>query len=217
VVGPCGRSAALRRPSGTSPWRGRSARSLESVRGHLTHGPLRRWRPQQPAPDRRAPIVDPDDWSKVLLAAIPVVGAVAKLLRGAVPGRRGRLVSDADLLAKLPETAPRTSVCWDTWTRRSRASSRRRTGSGVTSSGSCSAWRSWPGPQPSPSRRSTATGTSRRSCGRPRRWSRCSARSAWCRTRCRGHGTTRVARSSRTGPSAAKPCTLIARRYAGPR
>jgi uncharacterized membrane protein len=46
--------------------------------------------------------VDPDDWSKVLLAAIPVVGAVAKLLRGAVPGRRGRLVSDADLLAKLP-------------------------------------------------------------------------------------------------------------------
>jgi hypothetical protein len=46
--------------------------------------------------------VDPDDWSKVLLAAIPVVGAVAKLLRGAVQGRRGRLVSDADLLAKLP-------------------------------------------------------------------------------------------------------------------
>ncbi len=46
--------------------------------------------------------MDPDDWSKVLLAAIPVVGAVAKLLRGAVPGRRGRLVSDADLLAKLP-------------------------------------------------------------------------------------------------------------------
>jgi hypothetical protein len=46
--------------------------------------------------------VDPDDWSKVVLAAIPVVGAVAKLLRGAVPGRRGRLVNDADLLAKLP-------------------------------------------------------------------------------------------------------------------
>ncbi|SDM63990.1 hypothetical protein SAMN05660642_02970 [Geodermatophilus siccatus] len=46
--------------------------------------------------------MDPDDWSKVVLAAIPVVGAVAKLLRGAVPGRRGRLVSDADLLAKLP-------------------------------------------------------------------------------------------------------------------
>ena len=46
--------------------------------------------------------MDPDDWSKVLLAAIPVVGAVAKLLLGAVPGRRGRLVSDADLLAKLP-------------------------------------------------------------------------------------------------------------------
>ncbi len=46
--------------------------------------------------------MDPDDWSKVLLAAIPVVGAVAKLLRGAVQGRRGRLVSDADLLAKLP-------------------------------------------------------------------------------------------------------------------
>jgi hypothetical protein len=46
--------------------------------------------------------VDPDDWSKVALAAIPVVGAVAKLLRGAVKGRRGRLISDADLLAKLP-------------------------------------------------------------------------------------------------------------------
>ena len=46
--------------------------------------------------------MDPDDWSKVLLAVIPVVGAVAKLLRGAVQGRRGRLVSDADLLAKLP-------------------------------------------------------------------------------------------------------------------
>jgi uncharacterized membrane protein len=46
--------------------------------------------------------VDPDDWSKVVLAVIPVVGAVAKLLRGAVQGRRGRLVSDADLLAKLP-------------------------------------------------------------------------------------------------------------------
>lgn len=50
----------------------------------------------------RAPVVDGDDWSKVVLAVIPVVGAVAKLLRGAVPGRRGRLVSDADLLAKLP-------------------------------------------------------------------------------------------------------------------
>ena len=46
--------------------------------------------------------MDPDDWSKVALAAIPVVGAVAKLLRGAVKGRRGRLISDADLLAKLP-------------------------------------------------------------------------------------------------------------------
>ncbi|MGR6963462.1 hypothetical protein ACU610_03255 [Geodermatophilus sp. URMC 61] len=46
--------------------------------------------------------MDADDWSKVVLAAIPVVGAVAKLLRGAVKGRRGRLVSDADLLAKLP-------------------------------------------------------------------------------------------------------------------
>ena len=53
--------------------------------------------------------MDPDDWSKVLLAAIPVVGAVAKLLRGAVPGRRGRLVSDADLLAKLP----RDSAAYD--------------------------------------------------------------------------------------------------------
>ena len=47
--------------------------------------------------------MDPDDWSKVLLAAIPVVGAVAKLLRGAVQGRRGRLVSDADLLAPCDE------------------------------------------------------------------------------------------------------------------
>jgi hypothetical protein len=46
--------------------------------------------------------VDPDDWSKVVLAAIPVVGAVAKLLRGSVKGRRGRLMSDAALLAKLP-------------------------------------------------------------------------------------------------------------------
>jgi uncharacterized membrane protein len=46
--------------------------------------------------------VDPDDWSKVVLAAIPVVGAVAKQLRGTVRGRRGRLVSDAELLAKLP-------------------------------------------------------------------------------------------------------------------
>ena len=46
--------------------------------------------------------MDPDDWSKVVLAAIPVVGAVAKVLRGAVQGRRGRLVSDAALLAKLP-------------------------------------------------------------------------------------------------------------------
>ena len=46
--------------------------------------------------------MDPDDWSKVVLAAIPVVGAVAKVLRGAVQGRRGRLVSDAELLAKLP-------------------------------------------------------------------------------------------------------------------
>ncbi|WP_448607823.1 hypothetical protein [Geodermatophilus sp. URMC 60] len=46
--------------------------------------------------------MDPDDWSKVVLAAIPVVGAVAKLLRSAVQGRRGRLVGDADLLAKLP-------------------------------------------------------------------------------------------------------------------
>ena len=44
----------------------------------------------------------PDDWSKVVLAVIPVVGAVAKVLRGAVRGRRGRLSSDADLLAKLP-------------------------------------------------------------------------------------------------------------------
>ncbi len=46
--------------------------------------------------------MDPDDWSKVVLAVIPVVGAVAKLLRGSVKGRRGRLISDADLLAKLP-------------------------------------------------------------------------------------------------------------------
>ena len=46
--------------------------------------------------------MDPDDWSKVVLAAIPVVGAVAKVLGGAVKGRRGRLVSDAELLAKLP-------------------------------------------------------------------------------------------------------------------
>jgi hypothetical protein len=46
--------------------------------------------------------VDADDWSKVVLAAIPVVGAVAKQLRGTVQGRRGRLVSDAELLAKLP-------------------------------------------------------------------------------------------------------------------
>ena len=46
--------------------------------------------------------MDPDDWSKVVLAAIPVVGAVAKLLRGSVKGRRGRLISDATLLAKLP-------------------------------------------------------------------------------------------------------------------
>ncbi len=46
--------------------------------------------------------MDADDWSKVVLAAIPVVGAVAKVLRGAVGGRRGRLVNDADLLAKLP-------------------------------------------------------------------------------------------------------------------
>ncbi len=46
--------------------------------------------------------MDADDWSKVVLAAIPVVGAVAKVLRGAVQGRRGRLVSDAELLAKLP-------------------------------------------------------------------------------------------------------------------
>ena len=46
--------------------------------------------------------MDPDDWSKVVLAAIPMVGAVAKLLRGAVKSRRGRFVSDADLLAKLP-------------------------------------------------------------------------------------------------------------------
>ena len=46
--------------------------------------------------------MDADDWSKVVLAAIAVVGAVAKLLRGTVQGRRGRLVSDADLLAKLP-------------------------------------------------------------------------------------------------------------------
>jgi hypothetical protein len=50
--------------------------------------------------------VDADDWSKVVLAAIPVVGAVAKLLRGAVKGRRGRLVSDAELLAKLPPDSP---------------------------------------------------------------------------------------------------------------
>ncbi len=50
--------------------------------------------------------MDPDDWSKVVLAAIPVVGAVAKLLRGAVKGRRGRLVSDAELLAKLPPDSP---------------------------------------------------------------------------------------------------------------
>ncbi len=46
--------------------------------------------------------MEPDDWSKVVLAAIPVVGAVAKQLRGTVRGRRGRLVSDAELLAKLP-------------------------------------------------------------------------------------------------------------------
>ena len=46
--------------------------------------------------------MDSDDWSKVVLAAIPVVGAVAKFLRGAVKGRRGRLISDAALLAKLP-------------------------------------------------------------------------------------------------------------------
>ena len=46
--------------------------------------------------------MDPDDWSKVVLAAIPVVGAVAKQLRGTVRGRRGRLVSDVELLAKLP-------------------------------------------------------------------------------------------------------------------
>ena len=46
--------------------------------------------------------MDPDDWSKVVLAAIPVVGAVAKSLRGAVKGRRGQLISDAALLAKLP-------------------------------------------------------------------------------------------------------------------
>ena len=46
--------------------------------------------------------MDADDWSKVVLAAIPVVGAVAKQLRGTVQGRRGRLVSDAELLAKLP-------------------------------------------------------------------------------------------------------------------
>ncbi len=50
--------------------------------------------------------MDADDWSKVVLAAIPVVGAVAKVLRGAVQGRRGRLVSDADLLAKLPPDSP---------------------------------------------------------------------------------------------------------------
>ena len=46
--------------------------------------------------------MEADDWSKVVLAVIPVVGAVAKVLRGAVRGRRGRLSSDADLLAKLP-------------------------------------------------------------------------------------------------------------------
>ncbi len=46
--------------------------------------------------------MEADDWSKVVLAVIPVVGAVAKLLRSAVQGRRGRLVGDADLLAKLP-------------------------------------------------------------------------------------------------------------------
>src|SRR3712207_9098708 len=65
-------------------------------------------RPQQPAPVRRALVVDADDWSKVVLAVIPVVGAVAKLLRGAVQGRRGRLVDDADLLAKLPPDSARS-------------------------------------------------------------------------------------------------------------
>ena len=45
--------------------------------------------------------MDSDDWSKVVLAAIPVVGAVAKFLRGAVKGRRGRLISDAALLGTV--------------------------------------------------------------------------------------------------------------------
>jgi hypothetical protein len=43
------------------------------------------------------------DASKVLLAVLPVIGAVAKLLSGATLGRRGRLTANADLLAKLPK------------------------------------------------------------------------------------------------------------------